>query len=406
MRWAVLGVALAGCYSPHVASGAPCMPDVDNCPADQSCETTAAGSFCTAEAAMPDGGGDGTSLGDGPRPDAGPNCFGTGLVTNVCLQQAPAGNVILASGTIDTAMVGASNCNTIVSQSGGPSLCLIAADTISIPSGTIVRAQGANPLLLIGATRIDIAGELHVDSKRGGAIGAGAQATCASGDGVNGNMGAGGGGGGGSFGTAGANGGKGENSAAGTAGGTTTPTAVRGGCAGGNGGTGDGGGGAGAGGAGGGAVYMIAGAIMIEGSVDASGAGGGAGTSGTNSSGGGGGGGAGGLIGLDAPTITATGALFANGGGGGGGGGNQPGNVGSPGSDPATYQTGGTGGNGGAGGGGKGGTGFGLAAAAQTGTNFSTMYCGGGGGGGGAGVIRVFQASPNALGANVSPAAQ
>jgi hypothetical protein len=33
------------------------------------------------------------------------------------------------------------------------------------------------------------------------------------------------------------------------------------------------------------------------------------------------------------------------------------------------------------------------------------MFCGGGGGGGGAGIIRVYQASPSALGPNVSPPA-
>jgi hypothetical protein len=404
MRWAVLGVALVGCYAPHVQSGAPCSPDVDNCPSGQTCLPAAGGYFCGG-GAMPDASGDGPVRDDAPG-DGGASCFGTGLLANLCLAQAPAGTVAFtADVTIDTATVGTGNCGAIVAQPGGPSLCVVAADSISVAAK--VRAQGPNPLVLIANTTIDISGALRVDSDRGGVIGAGAQTTCSSGDGANGMQGAGGGGGGGSFGTAGGDGGKGENTVPGTAGATTTPAFVRGGCAGGKGGTGDGGGGAGAGGAGGGAVYVIASSITISGTVDASGAGGAAGTAGANSSGGGGGGGAGGLIAFDAPSITASSAaaIFANGGGGGGGGGNQPSNVGSSGSDPTGYQAGGTGGNGGAGGGGGGGNGYGAGGAAKTGSNFSSMYCGGGGGGGGGGVIRVFQAAPSALGTNVSPPA-
>jgi hypothetical protein len=403
VRWAVFGVALVGCYAPHVQSGAPCTPDVDNCPSGQTCQTTAAGSFCTGSA-LPDGSID--SPIDARPVDNAPGCFGTGLVASLCLSEAPSGTLaITADTTIDTATVGTGSCTTIVAQQTGPSLCVVAADSISIATGVSLRASGPNPLLLVANTTIDIAGELHVDSVRGGAIGAGAQMTCASGNGENGNQGAGGGGGGGSFGAAGADGGRGENSQAGTAMATIAVTSVRGGCAGGKGGTGDGGGGAGAGGAGGGAVYLIAGSITVAGVIDASGAGGFAGTAGVNSSGGGGGGGAGGLIAFDAPTLTASGSIFANGGGGGGGGGNDPGNPGSNGKDPTGYQAGGVGGNGGAGGGGHGGAGFGASAAPQTGGNFGSMFCGGGGGGGGAGIIRVYQASPSALGANVSPPA-
>jgi hypothetical protein len=401
MRWAVLGVALAGCYAPHVQSGAPCTPDVDNCPSGQTCQTTAAGSFCSGS-----GGISIDAAVDAPPVDNAPGCFGTGLVANLCLAAAPSGMLAIAADTtIDTATVGTGNCTTIVAQQSGPSLCVVAADSIAIAPGASLRASGPNPLLLVANTTIDVAGELHVDSVRGGAVGAGAQTTCASGDGENGNQGAGGGGGGGSFGTAGANGGRGENSQGGPAAAASPATFVRGGCAGGKGGTGDGGGGAGTGGAGGGAVYLIAASITVAGVIDASGAAGLAGTAGLNSSGGGGGGGAGGMIALDAPSITIAGSIFANGGGGGGGGGDDPGNPGSNGKDPTSYQAGGTGGNGGTGGGGRGGAGFGAAAPAQPGGNFSNMFCGGGGGGGGAGVIRVFQASPSSLGASVSPPA-
>ena len=404
----MLSVAVAGCYAPHLSSGAPCTPDVDNCPSGQSCIGTASGYFCGGVAATPDASKDGPNSIDAHTGDAGPNCFGTGLVTNLCLASAPSGAVaVTSSRTIDTATVGSGNCDTIVAQPGGPSLCVIAGDSISIAAAATLRAQGPNPLILIANTTIDISGSLHVDSDRGGATGAGAQTTCASGNGANGMAGAGGGGGGGSFGSMGADGGRGENTQPGTAAAASPPTVVLGGCAGGKGGTGDGGGGAGAGGSGGGAVYLIAGTISIAGTVDASGAGGSAGTAGTNSSGGGGGGGAGGLIAFDAPAISATSAaaIFANGGGGGGGGGNMPTNPGTAGSDPSGYQNGGSGGPGGAGGGGAGGNGFGASAAPKTGGNFSSMYCGGGGGGGGGGVIRVFQAAPSALGPNVSPPA-
>jgi hypothetical protein len=257
MRWAgIFGVVLAGCYAPHVDSGAPCTPDVDNCPSGQSCQTTAAGSFCTA-IARADAATDAAA--DTRIVDAAPGCFGTGIVANVCLAPPPAGTLSFTSATaIDTATVGTGNCNTIIAQpGGGPSLCVIAADSIAIAPAASVRASGPNPLLLIANTTIDISGELHVDSARGIATGAGAQTGCASGDGANG------GGGGSSFGTAGANGGRGENTQAGTAAPPTIPTVLRGGCAGGRGGTGDGGGGAGGGGAGGGAVYLIASSISV-----------------------------------------------------------------------------------------------------------------------------------------------
>ena len=91
MRWAVLGVALVGCYAPHVQSGAPCSPDVDNCPGGQMCLPAAGGYFCGGVAA-PDASTDGPVRDDAPI-DGGANCFGTGLGTNLCLAQAPAGTV-------------------------------------------------------------------------------------------------------------------------------------------------------------------------------------------------------------------------------------------------------------------------------------------------------------------------
>jgi hypothetical protein len=205
----------------------------------------------------------------------------------------------------------------------------------------------------------------------------------------------GGGGAGGSFQTAGGGGGRGNGNNVGGMPGSVEPTMgfVRGGCRGAN-------GGASAsplefdafGGSGGGAMYLLAGdSIVIEGVLDASGAGGSAGTQGddtdTNTGGAGGaGGGSGGLIALDAPMIVveAGGRLVANGGGGGGGGPPNIDKFATAGSEPATTgpepygAIGGT-----SAGGGEGGNGATKLDLAQAGAPNNVVEGGGGGGGGG-----------------------
>lgn len=405
-------LSLSACYAPTVPAGAPCDPVRDNCPAGQRCEAGASGSFCRAVPAATDAP---TPSGDA-RLDAPPGCYGSGLVRNLCLVPPPAGDLaITADRVVNTAMVGNGHCDEIVAQSGGPSLCLVAARSITVRAGAQLAGIGPNPLVLVAADTLVVDGTIDVASHATGAAGAGAATTCGDGN-TGGNGGnqdaAGGGGAGGSFGTPGGQGGNGRNgsSTMGGAGGqalaAVTPTAVQGGCPGGRGGSGGGGGGSGEGGAGGGAVYLIAGtALSISGVVNASGAGGGEGTDGANSSGGAGGGGSGGMIGLDAPTISVTGSVFANGGGGGGGGGDQPSRHGMPGDDPIAAVLPAPGGSGGLGGGGMGGSGFAIGAAATSGGNGANLYCGGGGGGGGAGIIRVFGVSPSSLGGTFLPPA-
>ena len=346
---------------------------------------------------------------DSPDAPAGFACYGTGMVKDICFPQPPTTALVVSNNVIvDTAMVGGANCTTIVAQNGGPSLCVIAKQSITIGLGATLSATGANPLVLIAAGSIDITGTLDVSSHRSGnVVGAGARSTCTSGNGNNANAppAGGGGGAGGSFKGAGANGGQGRGqTAGGTPAAASNPGVLLGGCAGGRGGTGAGGGGAGNGGAGGGAVYVIAGSsIKIMGSIKASGAGGTEGTGGLDSGGGAGGGGSGGMIGLDAPVIQLLGTIAANGGGGGGGNGDDFDRPGQPGGETMLPGAPATGGNGGNGGGGNGGAGFAQPIAPAGGSNGSNPYCGGGGGGGGSGVIRVFGVAPGSVTGAVSP---
>jgi hypothetical protein len=401
-------IAVSACYAPTPLAGAPCDLALDNCPAGQHCEMTGTGAYCVALGSRVDSGM------DGARPDTAPGCFGAGIVHDVCLMPAPTIDVMIAGDrTINTATVGSGNCDSIMAQSGGPSLCMITGRTITIASASRLIGVGPNPLVLVASDTITVTGTIDVASRLSSLNpGAGADTTCGSpaGNSASEFEGAGGGGAGGSFGTRGGNGGTGRSPNQATPGAQSSaaqsPTALRGGCSGGQGGAASGGGGNGVGGFGGGSVYVIAGSmIAISGAINASGSGGGPGTDGLNASGGAGGGGSGGMIGLDAPTITSTGEIFANGGSGGGGGGDMPDRHGQPGSTPTAASIAAPGGAGGNGGGGKGGNGSVLTTAPLSGNNGTNPYCSGGGGGGGAGVIRVFGVSASALGGVVSPPA-
>ncbi|HEY5947757.1 MAG TPA: hypothetical protein VIV40_19790, partial [Kofleriaceae bacterium] len=395
-------VAVSACYGATPPAGAPCDLALDNCPAGQRCEMSpSGGAFCGGSALSAD-------ANDGP---SGDTCFGVGLVHDVCLMPAPTLDVMIAGDrTINTATVGSGNCDSIIAQAGGPSLCVLAGKTIDVANAARLFGIGPNPLVLVATDTITVNGTIDVASRLTTLTpGAGADTTCASDPGVNGGNGAGGGGAGGSFGGRGADGGNGNSGGAGSsAAPSQTPTVLRGGCGGGRGGNGSGGGGSGAGGAGGGALYLIAATkitITSTGIINASGSGGDAGIDGINASGGAGGGGSGGMIGLDAASIDMTGMLFANGGSGGGGGGSTPSNHGQPGATPTTALTAASGGTGGQGGGGKGGDGSVLLTSPTIGANGTNAYCAGGGGGGGAGVIRVYGASASTLGGMVSPPA-
>ena len=317
-------------------------------------------------------------------------CYGAsnGLV-RPCFLSAPTGDLTLPL-AIDT--TNSLLCSTDVMDVPA-GLCVIARANITVPGGT-VAVTGDRPLVLVATDTISVTGILDAASHRSttdqdqnGRTGPGADPpdNCAQGTlpGVSG------GGSGGTFVALGGTGGLGNGGGAGGTVGGPQPIALRGGCRGQN--------ATGLaitaqGGRGGGAVYLIASAINIDGTINASGEGGHRGLTGGDSPGGGGG--SGGLIGLDAPMIVnADGAIFANGGGGGEGSGGGVSGV--PGADPTSVApaiggTGGGGGNGGAGG--AGGTGGGTA----IGTNGQNApNDGGGGGGGGAGVIKVYRGTLN-----------
>ena len=371
---ALWGVAvLAGCYGPKIAPGSPCDSD-HPCPTELTCTA----GTCQGSAALPiDAAID--SSGDGAPP-----CYGAGLVRE-CFAAPPTG-VIKISGTttIDTAT--SSMC---LLQGGA---CVVAADRITIDSGAELIATGANPLVLVAASAIDVTGEIDAAShETNGRDGAGANPSdCVTYTNPNYPTG----GPGGSFGGRGGTGGAASLVGLGHASAPTiAATTLRGGCPGSDGNTGGMNGGSG-----GGALYLIAaGTITVTGKINASGAGGGGGMTGASATGGGGGG-AGGMIGLDAPTILVGGVaqVFANGGGGGEGG--DAAATGAAGADPSAAITPAPGGTGSSSNGGAGGAGSsGTTLAGSNGAGLNT----GGGGGGGAGVILVFPKQQ--LGGAVSP---
>jgi hypothetical protein len=402
-------LALSACYAPQIVSGAPCDPGVPNsCPVGQTCEPAGSAGVCsTGPLADAGGGGDaGVDAVIGGPPEF---CLGANLLGRVCFPTMPTAVLRIAGTmTINTTSTNVGNCSEIRAQSGGPPLCIVAAETIEIASGGTLRGIGANPLVLFAARTISVAGTLDVASHFGETIGgvpvlgAGTRnaAECNAigvdgkpSDGGNQGFNGGGGGAGGSFGSLGGAGGNGRGGVRGGVGvAGAAPVTLIGGCPGGHGGDGTDGGGGAEGGNGGGAAYLLAGdSVSIDGKINASGAGGSAGGPGDFSAGGGGGGGAGGMLVLEATRITATGSLFANGGGGGGAG-TTEGNSGGPGGDPLLALTPALGGtsNDGGGPGGAGSTMTATGATGVNGANGSGERGGGGGGGGGAGVIRVF----------------
>ena len=308
-------------------------------------------------------------------------CYGTGLV-RACFAAAPSGGVTI-NANIDT-----DTSNLCDDDPRNAAWCVVAGASVSVTG--VVGVTGLRPLVLVSTSTIVVSGAFDASSKRGGQVGAGANAAgCNPGTAPSGAMA---GGAGGSFGGMGGNG---SGTGAGSRGATVMPTTLRGGCPGQNGGGGNAGG---ARGNGGGALSLIAEAsITVSGAINASGAGGGAGT---NPQGGGGGGGSGGLIAFDAPSVAIGGVAFANGGGGGEGG-TAGGNSGEVGQDPLTFNNAAPGGStsssGGDGGDGSVGTTLdGSNAGAPSGG-------GGGGGGGGAGVIRLYRAT--SIAGNASPPA-
>jgi hypothetical protein len=306
----------------------------------------------------------GPDTGDAP----GANCIGGGLLT-LCPDPPPTSQlVVVAPRQIDTG----SDPACLTMMSGTTEVCVMLHASIQI--GGTLRAVGPRPLVLASWSSISLPGTIDLASHLGKPPGAGAEPrSCPPVPAPPPGTGA--GGAGGSFGGAGGRGGN----KAGPSGSPVALAEIRGGCAG---SLGDGATPQDLAGSGGGAVYLIArDQIVVDGAINASGAGGG-----TCENGGGfgfcggAGGGAGGLIGLDAPTITGAGTLFAN--GGGGSGANSQIILGSSGGESPDAKSPGIGGNGS----GKGGDGsVGTQLAGQPGSDGQ----GGGGGGGGAGAIYV-----------------
>lgn len=315
-------------------------------------------------------------------------CVGDGPV-RACLDQPPT----LPFDLVGSLEFDTSSASCTVISSDIDELCLLAHTSISIPRDVTLRAIGPRPLVLASASSIRIEGTMDVASARDQEPGAGASpvsaalcepSTAASGPG---------GGAGGSFGGRGGAGasGRGTSSRGGVSGPVAALDRIRGGCPGGI----AGGGVLASSASGGGAIYMIASEeIVVNGTINASGAGGDAGRR-TGAMGGGYGGGSGGQIGLEAPSIGGVGSLFANGGGGGGGVGDYIGGSGRESQAATVPGSGGAGGGDLSGGtGGRGGDGSQVSLDGESGSRPTAQAeGGGGGGGGGAGIIYVHGTS-------------
>jgi hypothetical protein len=406
-------------YSPKPPSGVPCG-EGNACPSGQACIA----GYCG---------------GDGPLIDVNeivPDLMADDMTAPLCQSwnmrhfdacglPQPLGDLVLteAAGdyvwdTTDGALTGKMNTpvsvvTTVLSQTDGPDVLVASVNNFTLDTNAHLDITGSRPILIAVNGTATINGEIDANGffsspGPGGTntlttlcpaaqTGNGGAAAVASGA-------AGTGGGGGGF---GANGGDGGNAGGQNGVGfASSPTVIRGGCAGGSGGAGSAGT-VGTRGAGGGGIVISARVAIVLGAGGSINAGGGAGSFGRANYGAGGGGGSGGLIGLDAPTLTIDGVLAANGGGGGGGASDTTNGV--SGSNAAATGTEASGGNGAAtttvGPCSRGGNGG--AEGDPTGDTGATSLCGGGGGGGGVGYVLFWSASPTvSASATISPAAQ
>ena len=342
---------------------------------------------------------------DSPPDAPDPKCFGTGAFY-VCAATDPTGTESLDNdNTIDTSTCTGPNRGIVNMGTPATSVCLVAADMITLASGEMVEVSGMRPLVLAAITSMTLSGSIDASSF-GTKLGPGANpSSCATTiDGVAGLTG-GGGGAGGTFTTRGGAGGAGDGGAAGVAAmPTATSSVLRGGCKGGQGMPGVVGILPGDGGNGGGVVYLVSrGTMTVNSNIDVSGGGGNGGSIGR---GGGGGGGSGGMVVFDAQMITfaTTARVFANGGGGGGGAGTN--DAGEDGSDPTppNITIPAEGGNTDPGedtaGRSRGGAG---AAGGTSATAGSDGGAGGGGGGGGHGLIRILRGGMSFTPGTISP---
>ncbi len=394
VRVLLFACVLSGCFKPSYDHPA-CGPNRE-CPSGFSCNTL---DVCE----RPGGGDDDAFVPKDSLTDTPPNdamfCLGTATsLFRPCFDTAPSTTLTLQAGAVLNTDVGSPSCDATASSS---SVCVIAAGTISMATGSVVRSIGSRALVLAAATTITINGVLDLGAHGASPVSGNAIGPCDIG--MRPMATTGGGGAGGSFARTGANGGVAMGSQGITGAAIANVVTLRGGCPGQAGATGTGtlfaaGGGAG------GAVYLMAGtSITISGGVVA---GGGGGTGGPDSQrAGGAGGGSGGLLGLDAPAVNmlSTGSLLANGGGGGAGS-TSAAPAGASGEDAVGKGAAGGGASGLFGGGGGGAGAFGTVAPAPG----MPSSGGGGGGGGGIGLIRVIPLSALTIAgsAYIAPTAQ
>ena len=342
---------------------------------------------------------------DGPPGDGSSSNCTPGFV-NLCS---------IAAGTLPLIIIVPTKLNTdtdprcrVVTQTGGPDICVLAFSRLEITSGATLTFFGSRAVAVMATTEIVVAGTLDVASHRltqQAEPGAGSLASCAFDRAVEDDNGGGSGGAGGTCAAQGGAGGDGDTdhslpddgiALGGMPGMVAALSVLRGGCSGQSGGYNSPA--RGRGGHGGGAVYLAAPFIQIAGAVLAGGAAGGGGSADSHG-GGGGGGGSGGTIILqgDKITIDTDGLLLATGGGGGQGGTNT--SVGEDGAN-AIAITAAPGGdsmpNGGVGGAGS---------TSGVGTAGFGDNAGGGGGGGGTGYIRILSPMAITTDASIMPAA-
>lgn len=277
--------------------------------------------------------------------------------------------------SIDTGVI-------VAQDGGGPSVCVLRFASLTVPSGTVLRARGSMPLILVSDADLVLQGTVDASSIdgmgwRGPGSGTGGTAG-ALGPTLDGNR-RGGGGGGGFRGAGGAGGSSGVPAAGGAATPSSTPLRPLAGGA-------DGGpGGGGRGGFGGGAVQLVSlRRLVFSGTVLAGGGGATGGAPGGSFESGGSGAGSGGGILLEALAIDVTAGLVAVSGGGGGAGACDPvggarggEGTGEPPGAGALSDCGASGGSGGA----------------LEGTSGGFGTTDGGGGGGGSGFVVVRTAS-------------
>jgi len=301
---------------------------------------------------------------------------------------------LTSSGTVDTSLD--NNCNGgVISQTGGPALCVLHYGTVSIPMGKTLKVTGTRSFALVADHDLMVAGVIDVSADRG-TNGPGGGATLS---GASFYLTTAGGGAG--FHTAGGNGGNATTDGGGGMGGMAmqNPSALVALTGGPQSGATSGGI---KGGGGGGSLALVScrGTVTVTGVLDA---GGGGGQGGALSTGGRGGGG-GGYIVIQGAGVGITGEIYAN--GGGGGAGQSPAIAGVDGEDGSRSATVAAAGGASVSGSGQGGAGGLGLAPGGIGLRPTMANATAGGGGGSVGFLQTYTpqgVTPTLMPSSVSP---